>query len=133
MRYRHAELRLRSAEIRARELLRSCLTPSQWDDYVHHDCFLVRGGTTGRPYRIHRGAVMNVEPLNEDGSSTGQRLCFAPVGGLPMGDVLVGQKFALEGMEEQVLTIANPQWGHVRLAARDTAQSYRGVGMRPRG
>lgn len=97
------------AHLRARALLRECLSDEQWHDYVTRNFFEVRGNVSGRPYRIHHGTTMNVEPLNADGTSSGYRICFFPVGGLPLCDVLVGQMYALQGMEEHVLFVANPQ------------------------
>lgn len=94
------------AESRAQALFRECLSDQQWNDYATRGHFDVVGGTTGRTYRITRGTVMNIEPLNGDGTS-GPRLCIAPVGTLPMHDVLVAQKYALEAAEEVVLALAN--------------------------
>lgn len=94
------------AESRAKALFRECLTREQWDEYLDHGHFHVRGGATGRVYRITRGTVMNIEPSNADGTF-GPRLCIAPVGNLPMHDVLVAQKYALEAAEDVVLSLAN--------------------------
>jgi hypothetical protein len=50
---------------------------------------------------------MNVHELNADGGSV-RALCFVPKGGVPMGDILLAQKLALELMEEEALRIARP-------------------------
>ncbi len=108
-RRRQRRLEEDQAHVRARALLQECLSPQQWAEYVARNSFIVRGNVTGRPYRIHHGTTMNVEPLNQDGTTTGRRLCFFPVGGLPLHDVLVGQMYALQGMEDQALRLANSQ------------------------
>ena len=38
----------------------------------------------------------------------GPYLCFVPKGGVPMGDILLAQKLALELMEEETLRVARP-------------------------
>lgn len=124
---RHAAL---LAEQRARVLLRECLTPSQWSDYSTFGFFHVRGGSTGRTYRIAHGTVMNVEPLNADGT-VAARLCFAPSGNLPTCDVLLAQKLALEAMEDSVLDIANFE-GRQRSLAEIEGQRRGYCGTLPR-
>ena len=96
------------AELRAHALFKECLTPTQWADYSTRGFFRVRGNATQRWYKITHGTVMNVEPVNDNGTF-GPRMCFAPIGNLPTFDVLVAQKLALEGMEEEVLAVANQE------------------------
>lgn len=52
---------------------------------------------------------MNVEEL----SGNKRTLCFVPKGGVPIGDILLAQKLALELMEEETLKVAGPArgWG----------------------
>jgi hypothetical protein len=65
---------------------------------------------SGTRYRITQGAVMNIHQLNPKGRKVTQ-WCFAPEGELVIGDVLLGQKIALETMERKALTIANSNRG----------------------
>ncbi len=90
---------------RARQLLFEHLSPEQLAQLKRHRYFDVIGGTTKTKYRIYQRVAVNVEALH-DGRST-RCLCFAPVGALPSGDVLLAQKLALELMEPAVLQVAN--------------------------
>jgi hypothetical protein len=56
-------------------------------------------------YRIYAGAGMNVCEVDEKGRPT-LGLCFVPVGELPIGDVVLSQKIALENCESGVLAVA---------------------------
>jgi hypothetical protein len=87
-------------------LLRSWLSPEQalqWDALSEFD---VVGSHTGTRYRIRRGKVMNVHELDRAGNTVAY-WCFAPKGHLPMGDVLLAQKIAIETMERETLKAAN--------------------------
>ncbi len=95
------------AERLARQLLREVLSPQQRAQYDSKGFFEVTGGQTGTRYRIRTGSQMNVEELDPSGSKT-RGLCFLPKGGVPMGDVLLAQKLALELMEEETLKVARP-------------------------
>jgi hypothetical protein len=93
-------------EVRAIRLLVPNLSPAQREQYNAHRYFDVVGGSTGKRYRIRYGPHMNVEELD----CYGQRaylLCFTPEGGLPIGDMMLAQKIALELFEDEVLWIAN--------------------------
>jgi len=94
------------AERRGEILLGQWLSTDQAEQYKAHRYFDVVGCDTGRRYRIHQGAVMNIEELPRDGSRA-QRLCFAPDGIVAVGDVMVAQKIALEKFELAALAIAN--------------------------
>jgi hypothetical protein len=59
-------------------------------------------------YRITDGAMTNVHQLDPAGRTVA-RSCFAPEGGLALGDILLAQKIALETMERKVLALANRQ------------------------
>jgi hypothetical protein len=52
-----------------------------------------------------RGKMMNVHEVDRAGNIVA-RLCFAPKGDLPMGDILLAQKIALETMERDALKMA---------------------------
>ena len=90
----------KQAEERGIALLRSWLTPEQDRQWAAHGYFEVVGCDSGRRYRITRGAVMNIHQLDPKGRRIAQ-WCFAPEGGLVIGDVLLAQKIALEAMESQ--------------------------------
>jgi len=93
-------------EQRARELLKQNLSSSQREQFDGHRFFDVIGGTTGTRYRIHQAYQMNVEELSPGGKRA-RLLCFAPQGRLPICDVLLAQKIALECFELEALTVAN--------------------------
>jgi len=93
-------------ENRALELLKQNLSSSQREQFDGHRFFDVIGGTTGTRYRIHQAYQMNVEELSPGGKRA-RLLCFAPQGRLPICDVLLAQKIALECFELEALTVAN--------------------------
>jgi hypothetical protein len=94
------------SELRATRLLKVHLTPEQRSQLDRHGYFDVIGGSTGRCYRIARGRVMNVHVIDEERSWM-RCLCFEPRGRLPLGDVMLAQKMALELFEDDALRIAN--------------------------
>lgn len=94
------------AEVRGLRLLRESLSPAQREQEERYGCFDVRGGDTGRRYRIKNGFQLNVEMLDNKGRTTAV-LCFMPVGNLVAGDVMLAQKLALELFETDTLKIAN--------------------------
>jgi hypothetical protein len=94
------------AEARAIQFLLSNLSPAQREQFATLRYFDVIGGTTGSRYRIRYGPQMNVEQLDHNGRRR-QSLCFVPQGGLPVGDIMLAQKIALELFEEQALSAAN--------------------------
>jgi hypothetical protein len=96
------------ADVRALALLRSWLTPEQDKQWAAHSEFEVIGGDTGARYRITYRAIMNVHQIDPAGQTVAQ-WCFAPEGGLAIGDVLLAQKIALETMERKALAVANSQ------------------------
>jgi hypothetical protein len=102
---------LTEAEERAIKLLTSCLSPTQRDQYETHRQFEVTGGDTGRRYRVRHGRQMNIESLDEKGRLA-QLFCFTLESEVPVGDVLLAQKIALELFELEALSIANrlPHW-----------------------
>ena len=94
------------AEARGLRLLRENLSPAQREQHERYGCFDVRGGDTGRHYRIKHGFQLNVELLDNKGRTT-DVLCFMPAGNLVAGDVMLAQKLALELFEADTLKIAN--------------------------
>jgi hypothetical protein len=97
-----------AAEARGVAWLKSCLSPEQLADYDRTRSFTVFGGTTGHRYRICWGISQNIIRTIEmlDGRELPvERLCFGPRG-VPIGDILLHQKIALEGDEEAALRIA---------------------------
>lgn len=107
-----------TAEGRSLRLLREWLSPAQREQFVRKGYFEVIGSDSGMRYRIHAGASVNVCELDE----TGRRqvgLCFMPIGTLPIGDVMLAQKIALETCEDEVLSLARrfaPNGFHFRQA-----------------
>jgi hypothetical protein len=101
------------AEQRALELLKQKLTPVQREQFNRRRSFDVAGGSTGTRYRIHRGHQMNVEELWPDGKRA-HLLCFMPMGPLPIADILLAQKVALETFECDALAAANKILGDPR-------------------
>jgi hypothetical protein len=89
-------------------LLRSWLTPEQDKQWTTRRAFEVIGCDTGTRYRITYAAVMNIHQLEPAGHTVAQ-WCFAPVGDLAPGDILLTQKIALETMERKVLALSNRQ------------------------
>jgi|SRR5262245_12534794 len=104
---------LPTAEHKAIGLLKERLTPKQCEQLEKHQYFDVIGGNSGKTYRIHEGWGMNVAELKDGVPVAG--LCFVPEGNLPAGDVMLGQKLALQSCEQAVLAIASrfdisPDW-----------------------
>ena len=99
------------AEKRSHQLLVGNLSPSQCEQYRTHGYFEIVGGDTDTRYRIHRGYQMNVEELDRKGRRI-RWLCFMPEGRIPMGDVMLAQKVALELFEADAIRVANrsPAW-----------------------
>jgi hypothetical protein len=94
------------AQERANQFLMQNLSPAQRQQYERHAYFDVIGGDTGNRYRIRRGYQMNVEQLDRNGRRN-RLLCFMPRGGLPVGDIMLAQKIALELFERETLNVAN--------------------------
>jgi hypothetical protein len=99
-------------ERRALQLLKANLSPEQRKEYEEYASFDVIGGVTGRRYRICHGDQLNVRVLGKGGRSL-TALCFTPRGHLPIGDVMLAQKIALELFELEVLQVANRNWPQV--------------------
>ena len=98
--------RNREAEEKALRLLRSWLTPRQNQQWDTNKGFEVIGSDSGTRYYIRRGKGMNIDQLDAGGKVVAL-WCFTPDGNMPMGDVMLTQKIALETMEKKVLCTAN--------------------------
>jgi hypothetical protein len=94
------------ADQKARSLLRDWLSPAQLEQYEKMGHFEIVGSDSGKHYRIRRYAQMNIEELDERGVRVGV-WCFLPNGTLPLGDIMLAQKIALETNERATLAIAN--------------------------
>jgi hypothetical protein len=96
----------RAAELKALALLKHWLSPAQLAQYNIHGHFEVTGCHSGKRYRIRQIPQMNVDELDESGART-VTWCFGPEGKLPIGDVMLAQKIALENDEQAALAVAN--------------------------
>jgi hypothetical protein len=91
---------------RGLRLLRNWLTPQQRAQFDAKRYFDVVGCDSGKLYRIHHEAVSNVHEIDADGCPK-IVWCFAPVGDLVAGDIMLAQKIALETNESGALAVAN--------------------------
>jgi hypothetical protein len=96
----------KQAEEKASALLRSWLTAEQMKDWDARSEFDVLGSNSRTRYRIRRASAMNIDEVDSSGHVAAQ-WCFAPRGNLPLGDIMLAQKIALETMEENTLALAN--------------------------
>ena len=98
---RRGEDKPRTAEERSRALWWSCLSKLQQEQWRLASIFSVVGSHTGNRYWITNRPNYNVvdEKL---------RYCFTPSDhGLPVYDMMLAQKIALENDEQTVLLVAN--------------------------
>ena len=95
----------RTPEGRSLRLLRQWLSPEQRTRLAESGYFEVAGCDTGRRYRIFAGAATNVCEVDGRGRPK-LGLCFVPRGDLPIGDVMLAQKIALETDERGALAVA---------------------------
>jgi hypothetical protein len=95
----------RTPEGRSLRLLREWLSPAQRTQFAKRGYFEVVGGETGTQYRIYPGAMSNVCEIDEKGRPR-LGLCFRTIGELPIGDVMLAQKIALESCESSALAVA---------------------------
>jgi hypothetical protein len=82
-------------------MLREWLSQAQREQFARKGYFEVVGGDSGKRYRIYAGASVNVCEIDERGRIQ-DGLCFMPIGGLSIGDVMLAQKIALETCESEV-------------------------------
>jgi hypothetical protein len=97
--------RSNAREARGLRLLKEWLAPAQLAQYDANGFFEVTGCDSGKRYRIHHGAAMNVVELDE-ASRVRSGWCFIPKACLVAGDVMLAQKIALETDERATLAIA---------------------------
>ena len=95
----------KDAQNRAIQFLMQNLSSTQRQQFERHGYFDAIGGDTGKRYRIWHGFQMNVEQLDQNGRRA-RLLCFVPRGGLPVGDIMLAQKIALETDELGALAVA---------------------------
>jgi hypothetical protein len=93
-------------EQKADALLKEWLSPEQRSTLDSYEFFEVRGSHTGKCYRIRRGRNMNIYEVGT-GQTQVAIWCFGPVEHLPLGDVMLAQKLALETDEQAALAVAN--------------------------
>jgi hypothetical protein len=92
-------------EGRSLPLLRKWLSPAQREEFARKGYSEVIGSDNRQRYRIHVGASVNVCEVDERGRRQ-QGLYFMPIDGLPIGDVMLAQKIALETCESEVRAVA---------------------------
>jgi len=95
----------RTPEARSIRLLREWLSPTQRAQLAVTGYFDVLGEQSGKRYRIFTGTALNVCELDDRGRVR-CGWCFVPVGDLPIGDVMLAQKLALETSESAALAVA---------------------------
>ena len=95
----------KTPEGRSLQLLRQWLSPAQRARLAESGYFEVVGCDTGTQYRIYPGAMSNVCEIDEKGRPR-IGLCFRTAGELPIGDVMLAQKIALESRESSALVVA---------------------------
>jgi hypothetical protein len=100
--------RVSKAERRASTLLKEWLTPEQCSEYERRGYFEARGSHSRKRYRIRSGRQMNVDQLDEGGHLVAT-LCFLPERYVPVSDVMLAQKIALENDEPATLSWRSSQ------------------------
>ena len=113
----------RAAEERAVVLLKQWLSTAQLAQYEKHGYFELTGGHSGKRYRIRPTRQMNVDELDEHGLRK-VSYCFGPEGELPIGDVMLAQKIALENDEQTAIALANRGNAHRSLARMNQQTSH---------
>jgi hypothetical protein len=96
----------KTPEGRSLRLLWEWLSPEQRAQFAENGYFEVVGSKTGKHYRIYSGVISNVCEVDEKGRPR-LGLCFGTLGELPIGDVMLAQKIALESREKRALAVAN--------------------------
>ena len=114
-----------AAEVRGQELLRSWLSPEQRRQYDQRGSFEVVGSDTGKRYRISKGDIFNVQELDDRGVQV--RAWCVTANGVPIGDINLAQKIALEAFESEVLRIANRSSGTIWPSAQPLGRSSHGL------
>ena len=92
-------------ERRSLKLMRRWLSATQREQFDTRGYFDVIGSHSGRRYRVRMGLSTNVQELDSL-ERTITRWCFVPCENLPLGDVMLAQKIALENDERSALSVA---------------------------
>jgi hypothetical protein len=87
-------------------LLKEWLSPEQLALFESRGYFEVKGSHSGRRYRIRCAPQLNIDQLDAKGAPVAV-WCFVPAGRLPVGDIMLAQKIALETNERGALAVAN--------------------------
>jgi hypothetical protein len=95
----------RQPDRRSLKLMRRWLSAAQREQFETRGYFDVTGSHTGRRYRIRTGLSSNICELDRF-EHTVARWCFVPCENLPIGDVMLAQKIALENDEISALSVA---------------------------
>ncbi len=97
-----------AAKTKALELLCDHLDKAQIASLVRDNHFLVKGGATGKLYRVDVGYARNVRRIGIDGKAV-TSYCAHPANGyeMPDCDSMLMQKLMLEISEDEFLKIAN--------------------------
>jgi hypothetical protein len=95
----------REPDRRSLKLMRRWLSAAQREQFDTRGYFDVVGSHSGRRYRIRNGSSSNICELDRF-ERTVTRWCFVPYENLPIGDVLLAQKIALENDEQSALSVA---------------------------
>ncbi|OKO78932.1 hypothetical protein AC630_18270 [Bradyrhizobium sp. AS23.2] len=107
-------------EGRSLRMLREWLSQAQREQFASKGYFDVVGGNTGNQYRIYTGTSANVCEIDKSGRLR-EGLCFTTIVDLPIGDVMLAQKIALETCEDEVRALARwftPRSHHFRQTER---------------
>lgn len=96
---------LDAADRRARDLLMSCLTEEQRRAYERDKAFLVVSNL-GHIFKITQKRIHGVFKLNAEGLEI-EEWCVTPNGPIPVCDVMLAQKLALETDEGALRAEAN--------------------------
>jgi len=102
------------SEAKAQGLLKEWLSSEQLVQYERNRWFEVVGSKTGKRYRIQERKQQNVYELDAEGRPT-RGWCFMPKGSLATGDVMLGQKIALETDEKGAMKVALRFWSEMGL------------------
>ncbi len=114
-----------SAVDKAEGTFRQFLTPQQQADFLRHTYIMVRGGSSGRTYRIKYAQHSNITLMSPDGTRAVRDICFVPQEtGLPIYDIMLMQKLCLENDEVATLAIANDQGPALDAAERPSLDDY---------
>ena len=93
------------SERRSLKLMRRWLSAAQRVQFDTRGYFDVIGSHSGRRYRIRTGFSTNILEL-DNFDYVVARWCFVPCENLPVGDVMLAQKIALENDEQSALSVA---------------------------